>query len=85
MIMTWLFPGTKSRDGENSKMSEPFKPQLRLVIQASVPVEEIIEGEEFYRQIKEMLLNYSENVTINGQLIKILEPCCKKDIQHGST
>jgi hypothetical protein len=85
MIMTWLFPGTKSLVGGTNKMSEPFKPQLRLVIQASVPVEEIIEGEELYRQLKELLVNYSENCTINGQLVKILEPCCKdrKEIQNA--
>jgi len=59
----------------------PFKSELRLIIQAGVPVEEIIEGEELYRQLKEMLKNYSENVTLNGQIMKMLEPCCKEKIQ----
>ena len=56
----------------------PFKSELRLILQASVPIEEIIEGEELYRQLKEILKNYSENVTLNGQIMKMLEPCCKK-------
>lgn len=55
----------------------PFKSELRLIIQASVPVEEIIEAEELYRQLKEILKNYSEKVSLNGQIMKMLEPCCK--------
>jgi hypothetical protein len=61
-----------------------FKPELRVVIQASVPVEEIIEAEELYRQLKEMLKNYSENVTLNGQIMKMLEPCCKEKKKEGT-
>jgi nucleoside diphosphate kinase len=59
-------------------METPFKPELRLIVQSSVPIEEILEGEELYRQLKEMLKSYSPEVTLNGQIIKMLEPCCKK-------
>jgi len=59
-------------------MTEPFKPVLRLIMQTSVPVEDVIEGEELYRQLGEMLKNYGPEVTVNGQILKMLEPCCKK-------
>ena len=64
-------------------MAEPFKSELRLIIQTSVPVEEVIEAEELYRQLKEILRNYSPNVTIHGQILQTLEPCCK-DKTKGS-
>lgn len=85
MKTIWLFPGTISPDGGLNKMAEPFKPQLHLVLQASIPVEDIIEGEELHRQLKEMLTNYSENITLHAQLIKVLEPCCKKVPTNGNT
>jgi predicted permease len=63
----------------------PFTPELRLIGQFSVPVEEIIEGEELYRQLKEMLKNYSPNITLNGQVMKMLEPCCKDKVARASS
>lgn len=54
------------------------KLELRLYFQASVPVETAVEGEELYRQLKKMLQNYSEQTTFNGQIMKMLEPCCKE-------
>ena len=60
-------------------MDKPaFKPELRLIIQASVPVEEIFEADEIYKQLKILLKNYNENVTINGQILKNLQPCCRE-------
>lgn len=58
--------------------NEPFESELRLIGQFSVPVEEIIEAEELYRQLKEILKNYSPEITLNGQVLKMLEPCCKE-------
>ena len=57
---------------------EPFKPQLKLIFQASVPIECDLEGSAFYGSIKEMLITYDKNSTLSGQIIKMLEPCCKK-------
>jgi len=65
-------------------MAEALKPKLRLIIQGSIPIEDIIEGEELYRQLKVMLQSYTEQITFNGQITKILEPCCREQ-QKGST
>lgn len=59
-------------------MSEPFKPQLRLVIQASIPIEIIETGEAEYNNLRIFLLAISPDITLNGQIIKMLEPCCKE-------
>lgn len=61
-------------------MTEPkkeFKPQLRLIVQASVPVPSAEYGEAEYDSLKIYLLAISPDVTLNGQIIKMLEPCCK--------
>ncbi|MCJ7777743.1 MAG: hypothetical protein MUP16_05460 [Sedimentisphaerales bacterium] len=58
--------------------NEQFKSELRLIGQFSVPVEDTLEGEELYRQLKEILKYHSPNMSLNGQLMKSLEPCCKK-------
>lgn len=59
-------------------MAEPFKPQLRLVVQASIPVRDSEEGDAEYGNLKIFLLAISPDITLNGQIIKALEPCCKK-------
>lgn len=59
-------------------MAEPFKPQLRLVIQASIPVHNAAEGDAEYDNLKIFLLAISPDITLNGQTMKQLEPCCKK-------
>jgi hypothetical protein len=56
--------------------AENFKPQMSLLIHATIPVEEKIEAEELYRQLKEMLINYSPKIQIFGQINETLEPCC---------
>ena len=55
---------------------EPFKPQLRLVFQGSVPFEEPAQAEAWYTMLKEMVKSQSLNATLNGQVVKVLEPCC---------
>jgi len=57
---------------------EPFESQLRLVVQASIPVNHIWEATSEYDNLKIFLLAISPKITLNGQIIKMLEPCCKK-------
>lgn len=59
-------------------MANPFKPQLRLTIQASVPISTADEGDAEYKNLKVFLLAISRNITLNGQITKMLEPCCKE-------
>ena len=61
--------------------NEPFKPEMFLQLHARIPIEEKIEGEELYRQLKEMLKNYSEKINLWGQINETLEPCCTDKIQ----
>lgn len=65
-------------------MSEPFKSQLRLVVQASIPVRDSAEGDAEYGNLKIFLLAISPDITLNGQIMKMLEPCCK-DKSKGDT
>lgn len=57
-------------------MAEPN--QMRIIIQASIPIESASEGEAIYAALKTFILNYSVNSTMNGQIVKMLEPCCKE-------
>jgi len=57
---------------------EPFKPQLRLIVQASIPITEEQQGDILYGELKIFLRSWSEDVTLNGQIMKMLEPCCKE-------
>lgn len=59
-------------------MTEPFKPQLRLVIQVSIPLTSTEEGDAEYKNLKVFLLAISPDITLNGQIVKMLEPCCKE-------
>ncbi len=59
-------------------MSEPFKPQLRLVVQASIPLSSAEEGDSEYEDLKVHLLAISPDITLSGQIMKMLEPCCKE-------
>jgi hypothetical protein len=68
-------------------MSDPipkdFKPQARLMIQGSIPVEDLVHGEQLYIMLKEIFLTSSPKSSIAGQISMQLEPCCK-DRQKGS-
>lgn len=59
-------------------MDKPFKSQLRLIVQASIPVEGDKQGDALYNELKIYLLAWSKDITLNGQITKTLEPCCKK-------
>jgi len=59
-------------------MDKPFKPETRLIIQASIPVSGDTQGEILYNEIKVFLLSWHADITLNGQIMKMLEPCCKK-------
>jgi hypothetical protein len=56
------------------------KPDLRLNFQGSIPFESADNAEIFYTRLKEMVKSQSEKSIINGQVSKMLEPCCKKNI-----
>ena len=64
-------------------MSEPEKQPaqrtpnvLRLIFQGSVPLESVEQAEQWYAMLKEMLVSQSPKSTLNGQIMKMLEPCC---------
>ena len=60
-------------------MSEPeFKPTMRLTCQCSIPVHEGEEAVDLYNDLKIFLLAISHDVTLNGQVIMMLEPCCQE-------
>ena len=66
-------------------LTDPKKPELRLIMQCSIPIEESLEGEVFYKILKDVIQNHSADSTINGQVIKMLEPCCnKKGVQTNA-
>jgi hypothetical protein len=56
--------------------NESFKPELRLVFQGSIPFEEPAQAESWYNMLKEMVKTQSPRATLNGQVMKMLEPCC---------
>lgn len=57
---------------------QTFDPQLRLIVQASIPVLSAEDGKDEYHNLKVFLLAINPDVTLNGQLLSMLEPCCKK-------
>lgn len=59
-------------------MAEPFKPKLRLIVQASIPITSAEQGDAEYENLKIFLLAISPDITLNGQTVKRLEPCCKE-------
>lgn len=62
------------------KTNEPFKPSMRLNCQCSIPVQQYDEAISAYNELKIFLLAYSPDVTLNGQVMMMLEPCCKKPV-----
>ena len=58
--------------------NEPFKPELRLVFQGSITLGSAEEAETIYKELKVWIRMWGENQTLNGQIIKMLEPCCQK-------
>lgn len=64
--------------------AEPIIEPLRLCIQASVPISTAAEAEIVYDSLKKFLLAISPDITLNGQVMKALEPCCKKKPKGNS-
>jgi len=56
----------------------PFKSELRLIFQGSVKVINADEADAIYEGLKTFFSLYRESLILNGQLMKSLEPCCKK-------
>lgn len=63
---------------ETTDMNKPFVPELRLVINASIPLPSEADGQAEYENLKIFLQAISEKVIITAHIIKILEPCCVK-------
>lgn len=57
--------------------THPSTQDLRVMFQGSVTVDTPEAGQRFYIQLKNMLQGYSKKVTLNGQLLKMFEPCCR--------
>jgi len=55
-----------------------IKPETRLVFQGSIPFDDPVNAEIWYTMLREMVKSQSDKSTVNGQIIKMLEPCCKK-------
>jgi len=50
--------------------------ELKLVFQGSIPIPSAQIGELLYESLKELLLDTSDKTQLNGQIMKMLEPCC---------
>lgn len=60
-------------------MTEPqTKPtqETRLIFQGSIPIDDVANAEKWYEMLKEMVKSQSPRATLNGQIMKLLEPCC---------
>jgi hypothetical protein len=57
---------------------EPILKPLRLNFQGSIPVENAEDAEIIYNEIKTLLKTYGRDVNINGQIMKLMEPCCNE-------
>jgi len=64
---------------------ERSKHEIRLVFQGSIPFDTDEHAESWYMMLKEMVASQSPRATLNGQIIKMLEPCCgdKKGVLYG--
>lgn len=65
-------------DGSQPKMNPPPKHELRLIFQGSVPIEDTYDGEQIYKQLKDIVRHYHPDSMLSGQILKHLEPCCKE-------
>ena len=55
------------------------QPELRLIFQGSIPITCQENGEAEYNDLKTHLLAISPRITLSGQIIKQLEPCCAEN------
>lgn len=58
-------------------MSNTFEPTMRLAFQGSIPVHTDQQAKDIYNELRVFIKSWSENCTLNGQVIMMLEPCCK--------
>jgi len=58
---------------------ESFIPKMRLTCQFSIPVQAEEEATQIYNEMKVFLRSFNPDVTLNGQVMMLLEPCCKKE------
>ena len=52
---------------------------MRLTCQFSIPVQAEEEATQIYNEMKVFLRSFNPDVTLNGQVMMLLEPCCKKE------
>jgi hypothetical protein len=52
--------------------------ELRLVFQGSIPSDNIEDLIHTYTNLKAFVKGFHLKATINGQLVKLLEPCCNE-------
>lgn len=55
-----------------------FKKIFRLVFQGNIEIDSKATGEERYEELKRFLVSMNPQCMINGQLVELLEPCCKE-------
>jgi hypothetical protein len=57
--------------------NEPIIKPLRLLFQGSITIENAEDAEIVYDELKALVQSYGRDCTLNGQVMKSLEPCCK--------
>jgi hypothetical protein len=65
-------------ESQEPRIQLPFTPETRLVFQGSIQVESAAAGETLYKELQIWLKSWTSKITINGQIIRLLEPCCKE-------
>jgi hypothetical protein len=58
--------------------AEPVIKPLRLIFQGSVTVENAEDADIIYDELKTFVKSHGPDSTLNGQVMKMLEPCCNK-------
>lgn len=59
-------------------MSDKFEPTMRLTFQGSMPVHSDEDALVLYDELKLFLGRTDPKFTLNGQVVMMLEPCCKE-------
>lgn len=65
--------------------NEPIIKPLRLIFQGSVTVENAEDADIIYDELKTFVKSHGPDSTLNGQVIKMLEPCCKEKTKNANT
>lgn len=63
---------------EKTITNEPIIKPLRLLFQGSITIENAEDADIVYDELKIFIKKYGRDCTLNGQVIKPLEPCCKE-------